>query len=100
MLQNVIKWLESHQQSCSFRDHFGVVCPGCGLQRSIIELMKGNLFGSISLYPALIPILTMFAFLALHLAFRFRNGAFILKIMFIVNISLISLNYLYTLIIL
>jgi hypothetical protein len=100
MLQHLIKWLESHQQTCSFKDHFGIICPGCGLQRSIIELLKGNLLNSIYLYPALIPILAMFAFLALHLAFKFRNGAFILKIMFIVNISLISLNYIYKLIIL
>jgi hypothetical protein len=100
MLQNAIKWLESHQQTCTFRDHFGIDCPGCGLQRSILELLKGNLLESIYLYPALLLILAMFAYLALHLAFKFRNGAFILKTMFIVNFCLISLNYLYKLIIL
>ena len=100
MLQNLIKWLELHQQTCSFKDHFGIICPGCGLQRSIIELMKGNLLESIYLYPALLPILAMFTYLALHLAFKYRNGAAILKIMFIINICLISLNYIYKLIIL
>jgi hypothetical protein len=100
MLQDVINWFESHQQTCSFRDHFGIDCPGCGLQRSILELLKGNLLESVYLYPALLPMLTMFAYLVLHLAFKFRNGAFILKVMFIVNVCLISLNYLYKLIIL
>lgn len=100
MWQNLIKWFESHQQTCTFRELFGIDCPGCGLQRSIIELLKGNLLESLYLYPALLPILAMFVYLALHLAFRFRNGALILKIMFIFNISLISVNYLYKLIIL
>jgi len=97
-MNRLISWLEAHQQSCSFKEHFGIDCPGCGLQRSIIELLKGNIVASISLYPALIPVMTMFVFLALHLLFRFRHGALILKIMFIFNISLIAINYIYKLI--
>jgi Protein of unknown function (DUF2752) len=96
-MNKLVSWLEAHQQSCSFKEHFGFDCPGCGLQRSIIELLKGNIVESISLYPALIPVMTMFVFLALHLLFRFRQGALILKIMFIFNISLIALNYIYKL---
>lgn len=98
MLTKVITWLESHQHSCSFKDHFGIDCPGCGLQRSIIELLKGNLLESIYLCPALLPIIAMFAYLALHLIFRFRHGALILKIMFILNISIISFHYIFKLI--
>jgi hypothetical protein len=97
-MDRLINWLEAHQNSCPFKEHFGIDCPGCGLQRSIIELLKGNIMESIILYPALLPILTMFSFLALHLLFRFRHGALILKIMFIFNISLIALNYIYKLI--
>lgn len=98
MLNKVITWFEAHQQTCSIRDHFGIDCPGCGLQRSILELLKGNLLESIALYPALLPVIAMFAFLILHLAFRFRSGTLILKIMFIVNISVISFHYLFKLI--
>jgi hypothetical protein len=97
-MDRLINWLEAHQNSCPFKEHFGIDCPGCGLQRSIIELLKGNIMESIILYPALLPVMTMFCFLALHLRFRFRHGALILKIMFIFNISLIALNYIYKLI--
>ena len=98
MLSAVIEWLESHLRTCSFKEIFGIDCPGCGLQRSFIELLKGNIMESISLYPALSPILFMFLFLFLHLVLKFRNGAHILKIMFIANISLISLHYIFKLI--
>jgi len=95
MLQKIIEWLESHYSHCFFKDHFGIDCPGCGLQRSFVELLKGNIIESILLYPALIPILLMFFFLGLHLILKFRNGAQILKLMFITNMSLIFLHYIY-----
>jgi hypothetical protein len=97
-MSRIINWLEAHQQSCSFREYFGIDCPGCGMQRSIIELLKGNILESINLYPALLPVMIMFGFLTMHLLFRFRQGALILKIMFIFNISLISFHYIYKLI--
>jgi hypothetical protein len=98
MLEKVIHWLESHLKPCSFKEAFGIDCPGCGLQRSVIELLKGHLWESFLLYPALMPIITMFIFLFLHLIFKFKWGAFILKVMFIMNASIIFLHYIYKLI--
>jgi hypothetical protein len=99
MLQKTIEWLESLQRPCFFKEHFGIDCPGCGLQRSFIELLKGNLIESIRLYPALIPIIIMFLFLCLHIMLKFKNGALVLKYMFITNMSLIFVHYIYKLII-
>lgn len=95
----IIEWLESFQRPCFFKEHFGIDCPGCGLQRSFIELLKGHFIESVRLYPALLPILFMFLFLCIHIVIKFRNGAQILKLMFITNISLIFLHYIYKLII-
>ncbi|MCK4853518.1 MAG: DUF2752 domain-containing protein [Bacteroidales bacterium] len=99
MLLKIISWLESHQGSCSFREHAGIDCPGCGLQRSIIALLQGNLVESIMLFPALLPVLAMFGFLGLHLVFKLKYGALILKVFYITNISIIILSYIYKLII-
>lgn len=98
MLSEIIEWLESHIRPCFFKEHFGIDCPGCGLQRSFIELLKGNIIESVQLYPALIPTLFMFLFLCLHLVLKFRHGAQILKLLFIMNISLIFIHYIYKLI--
>ena len=99
MLQKTIEWLESRQRTCFFKEHFGIDCPGCGLQRSFIELLKGHFLESISLYPALIPTIIMFLFLFLHIILKFKHGALILKYMFITNMSLIFVHYIYKLII-
>lgn len=54
-------------------------CPGCGLQRSALELLKGNFSQSIVLYPATIPIFVLFFYTILHLIFKFKGGATIIK---------------------
>ena len=100
MFQKIIDWLESNMNTCSFKEQFAINCPGCGLQRSVIALLKGDLVESFLLYPALLPVLGMFFFLALHLLIRFRNGAAILKVLFIVNMSLISIHYIIIILIL
>ena len=97
MLRKIISWLESHQGSCAFREHAGLDCPGCGLQRSILALLEGDLAESIVLFPALLPLAAMFFFLGIHLVFKLKHGALILKIFYIMNISIILLSYIYNL---
>ncbi len=99
MLQKIIAWLESHMGSCSFQEHAGISCPGCGIQRSIIALLKGDILESILLFPALLPLIGMFALLGIHLVFRLKHGALVLKIFYITNTAIIIGNYIYQLII-
>jgi len=88
-----ITWLEEHQGPCFYKKYLGVECPGCGMQRAFIELLKGNFVESICLYPPLVPIIIMFIYLSLHLKFNFNKGALYLKIMFIFIASIILINF-------
>lgn len=89
----MIDWLEANSMSCFFVENLGVICPGCGVQRSFIALLKGEVLESVSIYPALIPFLFILCFLPLHLYFRFRHGASILKYTFIFTALLIVTNF-------
>ncbi|HNX06912.1 MAG TPA: DUF2752 domain-containing protein [Bacteroidales bacterium] len=95
MLQNIINWLESNSLPCLSKTIFGIECPGCGTQRAIIELLKGNFTESLKAWPALLPVALMMCYLALFLVFRFKNGHKILVVFFIVNALIITGNYLY-----
>jgi hypothetical protein len=99
MLLKIINWLESHQGSCSFREHAGIDCPGCGLQRSILALLRGDLGESFLQFPALLPLAAMFIFLGIHLVFKLKHGALVLKMFYISNVSIIVLHYIYKLIV-
>jgi hypothetical protein len=63
------------------------------MQTSFIELLKGNILESISIFPALMPMIAMMIYLMLFLIFKFKNGLLILKILFIFTSSLITLAY-------
>lgn len=93
ILLGLIAWLEHNLFSCFFVKYLGIECPGCGFQRSLIALLKGDVSESFQLYPALLPVLGMFLFLVMHLVFKFRNGANILKYTFIFNAIIIFGNY-------
>jgi hypothetical protein len=94
-MKALVHWLNEHLLPCFYKQYFGIDCPGCGMQRSLIALLNGNFFESLQLYPALIPMLLMFLFLALHILLKIKRGAKILTFMFIFNCSIIFINYFY-----
>ncbi len=71
----------------------GIDCLGCGLQRSFILLIKGDITASLMMYPALIPLLVMLGYLIVHLFFKLKNGAKTLQFFYILNSILIIANY-------
>ncbi|KAA1245507.1 DUF2752 domain-containing protein [Aquimarina sp. RZ0] len=92
-MKEFILFLENNLLYCPSKKLMGIDCLGCGLQRSFILLIKGQLIDSILMYPALIPILIMFGYLISHLYFNFKNGASILTYFYFLNIILIVANY-------
>ena len=90
---NIIDWAERHMLPCPFKKYLHIECPGCGMQRSTLYLLKGAILSSIKVYPALIPMLFLFIFLLLHLKFQFKNGVFVLKYLQICTVIIIVLFY-------
>lgn len=86
-------FLKEHLVSCSFQKNFHIHCPGCGFQHSFIALIEGDLVYSLKLYPALIPLLSLWLILIFHLIFKFRNGAFIIKYLFLFCALVILTSY-------
>jgi len=82
---------------CLYKKIAGFDCPGCGLQRSILFLLKGDLQSSLQMYWATIPILLMFAYCGLHLMYHFKNGTRNLVFLFVFNAVLIICHYIYKL---
>lgn len=90
----MIHWFEDHLMTCPYKALTGFDCPGCGMQRSFIELLKGNFIDSLHLYPALLPTIFTLLFTASHLVFKFRNGPVIIKYSFISTVGIVLISYL------
>ena len=93
LTERLADWLSEHSLSCYYRSHFGIECPGCGTQRSLAFLLKGDLYESFVTYPPLFLFLFLFLFLIVHLIFRFRRGGDYLKYLFIATAAAVILNF-------
>lgn len=89
----MIEWLEHHLLTCPIKYFFGIECPGCGMQRAFIELLKGNFLESIRVYPPLIPLFIMIIVLIVNLCIESEKWLKILKFIFIFNVIILTLNY-------
>ena len=62
-MNRLADWLEAQQMTCAIKSSTGVECPGCGSQRALAELLRGDLVESFLLYPPLMPFLLAIALL-------------------------------------
>jgi len=91
----LLHWLEANMLSCPSKKYLHIDCPGCGLQRSFLFLLRGDLLSSFRMYPATIPLLGLLVFVGLHLKYQFRHGAVIIKYLYLGIAILITVFYIY-----
>ena len=48
--------IEQYLLPCAYKQIFGIACPMCGFQRSLLLLINGNIWQSIIMFPPLIPL--------------------------------------------
>ncbi|MDH5413276.1 MAG: DUF2752 domain-containing protein [Flavobacteriaceae bacterium] len=90
---SLVSFLEKYLFSCQWKKHLNIECLGCGFQRSIIHLLKGEFIDAFYVFPAIYTLILMFTILILHLKFNFKKGGRILLFVFILNILVMLTNY-------
>lgn len=86
-------WLESNQASCYIKATTGHDCPGCGFQRSLIALLRGDFGEAWDLYPPIFPFLLTMLLLIAALAFKYRHRLLFLKGSFFLTVAFILVNF-------
>lgn len=87
--------LEKYMLPCLSKWLFGIDCPGCGLQRSILLLVKGQVNDAFQMYPAVFTTILFFMFVALHFIDHKRNYQQLMIISAIVNVIFMLFAYFY-----
>lgn len=94
---NIITWLEQRQLPCLIKQVTGVNCPGCGLQRSCIALLKGDVVTCIKMYPAFLPMLLFFVYLMVHKRYQIAYSTKIIQTGIAAIFIIILASYIYKL---
>jgi len=89
----LISWFEQNMLPCGFKYFFGIDCPGCGLQRSIILLFNGNVWASIQMYPPLLPIIFVLALHFFNKSVKYNGQAYLFKLIVWLVAGLIAINF-------
>lgn len=84
---------DSYLLPCPFKYFSGYDCPGCGFQRSVLALLKGDFHLSFALYPPTLPILVTFAVCLSANYFWGARSNRLIKTMVTITGTFILLNY-------
>ena len=78
---------------CLNKKLFGLYCLGCGFQRSLLHVIKGDFIAAFNVYPAIYTLILMAIFLILNLKFKFKSGKKIIIIFTLINVLIIITSY-------
>jgi hypothetical protein len=80
---------------CLNKKLFGVDCLGCGMQRSLLHIAKGEFVEAFKMYPAIYTILLFFILVAYNFFFKKKVNSKIIYSLAILNIIIIIISYIY-----
>ncbi len=84
---------EQYMLPCLNKKLLGIDCLGCGLQRSVHLLYQGEFIAALQMYPAIYPLILLFAFIGINVFFKFKYSNSIINILAITSITIIVLSY-------
>ncbi|PIF01541.1 MAG: hypothetical protein CR994_00730 [Maribacter sp.] len=85
--------LDDYMIPCLNKKLFGIECPGCGGQRAISLLFKGEFADAFAMYPAIFTIIPLLAFLLADSFFTIKHSNKIIITLMISSVILILGNY-------
>ncbi len=90
----LIKWSNEFMIPCFFKETAGIACPGCGLQRGVIQMLEGNIMESLQVFPPLLPMIFMISILLVGIKFQeFKGRSFLLFFSYGLVIASMVINF-------
>jgi hypothetical protein len=80
---------------CLNKQLFGIDCPGCGLQRSVLLLFKGEFVAAFQMYPAIYTLIPLLGIVILNKLFNLRYGSQFIIGLGISSVLLIIINFIF-----
>jgi Protein of unknown function (DUF2752) len=87
--------LEEYMFPCVSKSLFGIECLGCGSQRALVLVCKGNFAEAFQMYPAIYTTILFFVFLGLHFFEKSRSYSKTVIGLAILNMILMIVAYFY-----
>lgn len=86
--------MEEYMLPCLNKKYLGFECMGCGIQRSIALLFKGQFTEAFFMYPAVYPLLALLGFLFINQFIRIKYANRSITFLAILTVATIIVSYL------
>ena len=86
---------EDYMLPCLNKKLFGFECLGCGMQRSLLFIARGEFIEAFKMYPAIYTILLFFMLIGYNFFSKKKIKSKIIYSLAIVNISIIIISYIF-----
>lgn len=87
--------LEDYMLPCPSKKFFGIECFGCGSQRALALILKGDFIGAFLMFPAIYPLLMFLLCSILHFIDRKRNYGKAIIFFAIISVLIMIISYFY-----
>ncbi|WP_343765118.1 DUF2752 domain-containing protein [Gangjinia marincola] len=85
--------MEKYMLPCLNKKIMGVECLGCGIQRAVMLLFKGEFVAAFYMYPAIYSILLLFSFIGINHFFKIKYANIIIVGLLILSFVMMTTNY-------
>jgi hypothetical protein len=85
--------LKDYMLPCLNKQLFGIDCPGCGLQRSVLLLFNGEFVAAFQMYPAIFTLIPLFGIVIINKLFTLKYGSQFIVGLGISSVALIIINF-------
>lgn len=87
--------LEDYMLPCPSKKFFGIECFGCGSQRALALILKGEFYDAFFMFPAIYPLLIFLFFTILNFIDRKRNYGKVIISLAIISTLIMIISYFY-----
>ncbi len=85
--------MEEYMLPCLNKKYLGFECMGCGIQRSVALLLRGEFIEAFLMYPAIYPLISLLGFLLVNQFKTLKYANFIIPLLSIVTVGTVIINY-------
>lgn len=85
--------MEEYMLPCMNKKYLGFECMGCGIQRSLALLIRGEFIEAFLMYPGIYPLIGLLGFIVINQFKSIKYANFIIPALAILTVGTIIISY-------
>ena len=85
--------LEDFMLPCFTKQYLGIDCFGCGIQRSLALILRGEFVEAFKMYPAIYTLLLFFGIIGVNIFYKFNYAQKLIRNLAIINVVIIFISF-------